>query len=474
MNATRLLQRFVVVAALSALVAQTAQCGAASFQDRNADTDLKKVLLTEPVNWQAVLDTCGDYDEATSPVIRAVMGHAHLALNNNDESLRLFLSIGDNPDRTVWQGWAKAESDRVCKDAKSTDANKALAKYLEGDAMARLGLWDNAARCYGEATAFDTQFALGWNALGVAWMYRKKGPDSDAIDNGRRLDEARNCFEKARDRHPTFADAHANLGIYYLMIEGADTAIEEFTEAIKHSKGRHSLACVGRACAVLGKNRNKKGLEIAAKDFKLAAQCSWVRPVAEANVKQLERAGWKSVGDEESTGGAKGAGFNARVEARKVFDTLNATPGQGRTQALGQIRGNYSSSEWRSIQQQAGKNGRWSNGFAAIFGGSRISQQNKATGEIGGVAGVPGAAGYAKFGGERSSSMTLRPFGQSGNHGKLWGMMSGSQRGPGGAGGATTEGLALEEALGDIGVWPTKSTWFGVAPKIALPAIKAF
>ncbi len=61
MNATRLLQRFVVVAALSALVAQTAQCGAASFQDRNTDTDLKEVLLTDPANWQAVLDTRGDY-----------------------------------------------------------------------------------------------------------------------------------------------------------------------------------------------------------------------------------------------------------------------------------------------------------------------------------------------------------------------------------------------------------------------------
>ena len=419
--------------------------------------------------WETVIKHCGDEEQlAKSPVHRAIKAHACLALNRNDESLGLFLSLENDADREAWQQWSSGFGRRVHEGANYINGQKALAKYLEGDAWARLRKWEDAARCYRQATTLNDQCPLAWNAQGVACVYQKKEPDLKT------LADARQCFEKACNLLPTFADAHASLGTYYLMIEAADTAVDEFTKAISHSKGRHSLARIGRACALLGKSRNRKGLQAAADDFTMAVQCSWVRPLAEENVAKLEREGWKAGGDKESAGGPNDAGFNAKVEARRVFDTLRSTPTQDRPQALNQLKGTYSRSEWGAVQSQSGRNGKWSGAFANVFDRSSFTQQNRATGEIGAVAGAPGAAAYGKIGGERSSSMNLRPFGNSGADARLWGMIHGSERGASGAGGATTEGLALEEALGDIAAWPTKSTWFGVTPGVVVPAIKAF
>jgi hypothetical protein len=55
----------------------------------------------------------------------------------------------------------------------------------------------------------------------------------------------------------------------------------------------------------------------------------------------------------------------------------------------------------------------------------------------------------------------------------IWQSIHGSTRGDP-TGGATTEGLDLAKAVGDLGTWPTKSNWFGLAPQTPLPTVQDY
>ena len=58
-------------------------------------------------NWDTIAKLCGSNEQLeSSPVLRAIKGHACLALNRNNESLLLFLSVNDDEDTKAWYQWS--------------------------------------------------------------------------------------------------------------------------------------------------------------------------------------------------------------------------------------------------------------------------------------------------------------------------------------------------------------------------------
>ena len=188
--------------------------------------------------WLRVVKLCAnDKELVRSPALRALKGHACLALNQNDESLGLFLSIVNAIDRNDWLLWTRMLLKR--------NPNNRVAQYLNGDALARQGRWKEAIKLYSKALKTGNKntrsdFVLAFNARGIA--YAKLKDFNSARDD---LDAAIACA-------PEFADAHANLGTLKFLKGAPDTAIADYTRAIERSKSKSrsfSLALNGRACA---------------------------------------------------------------------------------------------------------------------------------------------------------------------------------------------------------------------------------
>jgi len=192
------------------------------------DQKVKKAILAE--EWTKVVDVLGPDSNLTSlPVARLIKGHACLALNRNNESLCLFLSVTSEGDLKKWKDWTQEFAKKNPKSA--------IACYFEGDAFARLEQWDSALVALDKGLELDSNHALILNARGVTHVAKGE------------WDSAYVYLTKATVANDSFADAHASLGAMWIHRRtGAKGALERFSQALKVSPN-FALALNGRGCA---------------------------------------------------------------------------------------------------------------------------------------------------------------------------------------------------------------------------------
>ncbi len=198
--------------------------------------DAGSVSLKE--TWQPVVRLLEDVTvQAPDPVLRMIKGHACLAANENNESVRLFLSVQTSEEKNRWLQWTVQFAERH-------DAVP-IAQYFHGDALARLGRWNEAIDCFTAAIqqAPGKQHALSLNARGVLSARRHQW--NDAIRD----------FVLATRIAPEFADAHSSFGFLWVeKRDGALGALDAFERAIENSPGA-ALPMYGRVAVrvVLGR-----------------------------------------------------------------------------------------------------------------------------------------------------------------------------------------------------------------------------
>lgn len=192
--------------------------------------DLEKVLLAS--DWRMVAETCGPADDLRSlPVQRIIKGHAHLMLNQNNESIRLFLESADKSDRESWRKWTEEFAAR--------QPSSPVAFYLKGDALARLDELDAAIAAFKKSIKLAEQQQSSahpaFNGLGVTYCAKRD------------WNKAHECFERAIALAPDFADAHANLGTWSLYQSQLKQASKAYENSLKISSD-FALALTGNGC----------------------------------------------------------------------------------------------------------------------------------------------------------------------------------------------------------------------------------
>lgn len=212
--------------------------------------EIEQALLSG--KWSVVKEKCGPTEKlGSAPEIRAIKGHACLLLNQNDESLGLFLSVTKEADRAAWKDWTG-------KFAQKNPASP-VALYLKGDALARLDDWEGAVAAFSAALDKDSKFYPALNARGVARCAQGKWA------------EGKKDLEAAVQLSGKFADAQASLGTYWLMNRGQDRAQENFAKALSISHS-FALARNGEGCAFFMQGPRNKGFEKAGAAFQAAGQ----------------------------------------------------------------------------------------------------------------------------------------------------------------------------------------------------------
>ncbi len=180
--------------------------------------------------WEAVRAALGtDPSKLSDPALRLIAGHAALALNANNESLCLFLSVSRDTDARVWEKWTTALVQRHDKSP--------IAHYFRGDALARSAKWDEALKAFDRSLRLDPKHTLTLNARGVCRAAKRE------------WDKALLDFVAASQAGAKFADAHASLGAMWIQKNDAPKgALDAFNRALEISPDS-LLARNGRACA---------------------------------------------------------------------------------------------------------------------------------------------------------------------------------------------------------------------------------
>jgi tetratricopeptide (TPR) repeat protein len=219
-------------------------------------------------DWEKVIDILKQDDsKANDPVARLIMGHACLATNKNNESMLLFLSVKEENDLDLWAKWTETLLSKYPQNP--------VAIYLSSDAKARQGKLKEAIEGFTQAISIKEDFSLAYNARGVVRVLNNEWNNA-GID-----------FLLATRIDPKLADAYANLGTYYIVIEAAevsnkqeepDEVIDAFKRALDINP-EFALAYNGMGCAYFGKG----DFESAAKWFSIASQKCPVLVVAEIN-----------------------------------------------------------------------------------------------------------------------------------------------------------------------------------------------
>ena len=205
---------------------------------RIVDQEVVQALLAE--NWGIVAEgLLGSVDTQTaSPVHRLLKGHACLALNRNNESLCLFLSVTSDDNVNEWEEWTQAFAKK--------NPESAIACYFRGDALARLKHWEAATKAFKDGIKSQPKHSLLLNARGVVYA---------VIDS---LELAVTDFDSAATANPSLADAFANLGTRRLQKKGgAKGALKWFDSALNLSPDFY-MALRGRACALFARGKEKK------------------------------------------------------------------------------------------------------------------------------------------------------------------------------------------------------------------------
>lgn len=228
------------------------------------DGGVAEALLAQPVDWQQVAAHCGTVGPKTTAALRALKGHACLARNDNNTAWQLFLSLDTAEARREWHRW----TERFVSD----HPERAVAHYLVGDALGRLGQWAKAKEAYGAALKINPDCALSWNGLGVAHALCAAGATT-AEAREQAYDAALECLETACEKGPTFADAWASRGTLMVMKRVADEAATSFERALTLCPG-FALALNGRGCAWFGRAHVDTAWEKANADFAAAGRAA--------------------------------------------------------------------------------------------------------------------------------------------------------------------------------------------------------
>lgn len=225
-------------------------CAAAPPATARHDLRQKAQQAALAQQWNQVLEILRAIDEQSDdPVVRLIKAHACLAVNRNNESVCLFLSVLRREDLEAYHGWASILA--------SNHPRSRVAYYFLGDSAARLGLWPEAISAYDKGLRLqeDSDKALLHNARGVAYAYSNQ-PEL-----------ARRDFEEAKDAAPRLADAWANIGALRIHRKtGATGALKALQRALDESP-EFALALHQRGCVKLILNQQD-----AAADLKLAVE----------------------------------------------------------------------------------------------------------------------------------------------------------------------------------------------------------
>jgi tetratricopeptide (TPR) repeat protein len=208
MTHVRFVERRRSLGSWKVAVVATMLAAAGAAAETVVPASVEHAVLAE--DWGRVAELLGPDDRpADAPVARLLKGHAYLALNRNNESVCMFLRTSDDEHLRRWDEWSTALAGR--------HPRSAVARYLRGDALARLRRWDPALAELDRAAGH----ALALNARGVVRAAR--GAFDDAL-----LD-----FAAAAEADPRLADAHASRGVMYIQRkDGAEGAAKAFTRAL--------------------------------------------------------------------------------------------------------------------------------------------------------------------------------------------------------------------------------------------------
>jgi Tfp pilus assembly protein PilF len=251
----------------------------ASAANSDVSPEVERAVLAE--DWKTVVQLVPDAgSNSISPTLRLIKGHACLALNRNDESLCLFLSVVSNVDMAEYQTWTTSFA--------THNEESAIAHYFKGDALARAQAWDDSLREFSTGLQRSPDHPLLQNARGI--VFAQEGKWYSAIAD----------FEGAIKAKPDLADAFANRGTMNLHKKaGAKGAIEWFDKALDHSK-QFSLALYNQGFARVANGSADEGpkeIKDAAdkldcfsstKNKDMTSIVRWLRKKNEAEAKEMD------------------------------------------------------------------------------------------------------------------------------------------------------------------------------------------
>jgi len=273
------------------------------------DQKVKKAILAE--DWSKVVDVLGPDSSLTSlPVARLIKGHACLALNRNNESLCLFLSVASEGDLKKWKDWTQEFGKQNPKSA--------IACYFEGDAFARLKQWDSALVALNKGLQLDSTHALILNARGVT--HAAKGDWNTSITD----------LTKAITFCDSLADAHASFGVICIQKRTGATlgAFESFNRALQLSPD-FALALNGRGCAQFALGQ----WDSAKIDFEEASKKVDCLPITFSNLNSIMLAKIDFMQEE----GDSLSKDTAAMELRKEISQINTQIGSAKRGIAGDI-----------------------------------------------------------------------------------------------------------------------------------------
>lgn len=214
------------------------------------------LYYTRPTGWEGRLleaDWSGVYAElmragAQKPHpthVRALLAHACLATNRNNEALRGFLSLRRPEEVAAWTAWTEAFRRRHPREP--------VALYLLADAAARDGRLPDAREALDRALDRDDRFAMAWSARGVVRLL--EGDQEGALSD----------LQQATEIDTDFSDAWSNLGAFWVTRSAAKGALEAYQAALRIDP-YFALGYNGRGCAQVGNGDYQSGAE----DFEVA------------------------------------------------------------------------------------------------------------------------------------------------------------------------------------------------------------
>jgi len=332
---------------------------------------LEQAVLAE--NWAQVIDLLKEVNPQTpSPVLRLIKGHACLALNRNNESICLFLSVASPEGHQEWEKWAQGVIQKT--------PDKPIGHYFLGDARARLKEWDLALKAFAQALALKPQNALVLNGRGATFAAQGNW-DHALVD-----------FDEATRAAPALADAHASLGALWVQRrQGPQAAVAAYNQALKYSPN-FALGLNGRGCAYFALGKWDKAFE----DLKSASLKAGCFNIALANIETLAR-------------------LKEDFMARAGDKLVSLKPGMS-TEAINKYVGGLDAKDALKNYAKADWNNKWCNFWAGVgdfLSGRQTESTTKAKMDAQMVtAPIPGVI---SGGVERTekSSFSLKDFGQN-------------------------------------------------------------
>jgi tetratricopeptide (TPR) repeat protein len=193
-------------------------------------------------DWEMLVEEIAAQQEPlASPVTQFLLAHALLSLNRNNESFLLFWSGNSETQRKAWLEWTSRLIER--------NPHNAVAHYLRGDALARLGEWPLAIEDFNNALRLGSNFYLALHARGIARVGAKE------------LDAAmKDLTAVAEDVAPDFVEGHISLGTFWIQVRGKNGAVKAFEQAIVRAP-TSLLARNGRAYVLFACGKWEKAAE---------------------------------------------------------------------------------------------------------------------------------------------------------------------------------------------------------------------